>query len=430
MITNERQYGVTKTEASRLREALSSFDVVRLAAQGIDPIIVEAQRSALVEQLNELERDLSRYEQLKSGETLRLSADTLIQLGEVLIEARIASALSQRELAERLGMKEQQLQRYEQERYRTANLTRLEAVAAALNIRLDTQIELRGRRALDEMAFDPKRLPFRVMKRRGWLDELMAVDSVSQADAAAEYVRRSGAGTRFRALHRQNVRAGSTSDEYGLLAWKARVLHKAREIITGDTSDDISIDFVKSVVGCSMHANGPAVAVSMLRERGIAVVFEDHLPRTHLDGAALLLENNIPVIGMTLRYNRLDNFWFVLMHEIAHIIRHRRRLEEGFFDDMDAKDDAGDVVAEREADEFALEALIPGEVWRDSLVRFTSSRDAVIQFASRQGVNPAIVAGRIRKERARQGGYRLFSDLVGEGTVRPLLQQAGYVEDE
>jgi HTH-type transcriptional regulator/antitoxin HigA len=166
----------------------------------------------------------------------------------------------------------------------------------------------------------------------------------------------------------------------------------------------------------------------MLRERGVIVVFEDHLPRTHLDGAALLLENNVPVIGMTLRYNRLDNFWFVLLHEIAHIIRHRKKLEEGFFDDMDAKDDGGDIVEEREADEYALEWLIPGEVWRASLVRFTTSRDAIIQFASRQGVSPAIVAGRIRRERAKQGGYRLFADLVGEGAVRPLLQQAGYVE--
>lgn len=428
MITTERQYKVTQTEACRLREALSRFDAVQLAAQGIDPIIVEAQRSSLFEQLNDLERDLARYEQLKSGETLRLSADTLIQLGELLIEARIANGLSQRELAERLGMKEQQVQRYEQERYRTANLTRLEAVAAALSIRLDTQIELRGRRALDDMGFDPKRLPIRYMKKRGWLNGLMAIDSVPEADAAAEYVRRSGAGTRFRSLHRQNVRAGSTSDEYALLAWKARVLHKAREVSASDASDDLSIDFVRSIVQCSVQPNGPALAVSMLRERGVAVVFEDHLPRTHLDGAALLLENNVPVIGITLRYNRLDNFWFVLLHEIAHIIRHRKKLEEGFFDDMDAKDDGGDIVEEREADEYALEWLIPGEVWRASLVRFTTSRDAIIQFASRQGVSPAIVAGRIRKERAKQGGYRLFSDLVGEGAVRPLLQQAGYVE--
>lgn len=430
MITNERQYKVTKAEASRLREALSGFDFVRLAAQGIDPIIVEAQKSALVEQINELERDLSRYEQLKSGETLRLSADTLIQLGELLIEARIANGLSQRDLSERLGMKEQQVQRYEQERYRTANLTRLEAVAAALNIRLDAQIELRGRQTLDEMGFDPKRLPFRMMKKRGWLKELLAADSASEADAAAEYVRRSGAGTRVRSLHRQNVRAGSTSDDYALLAWKARVLHKAREISADYATDDLNIDLVKSIVQCSNLPNGPAVAVSMLRERGVAVVFEEHLPRTHLDGAALLLENNVPVIGMTLRYNRLDNFWFVLMHEIAHIIWHRGKLEEGFFDDMDAKDYVGSIDDERQADEFALEALIPGEAWRASLVRFTNSRDAVIQFANRQGVNPAIVAGRIRRERSKEGGYRLFHDLVGEGVVRPLLQQAGYLEDE
>ena len=53
-----------------------------------------------------------------------------------------------------------------------------------------------------------------------------------------------------------------------------------------------------------------------------------HMPRTHLDGAALQLADGTPVIGLTLRYDRLDNFWFCLLHELAHIGRHLRKNAE------------------------------------------------------------------------------------------------------
>ncbi len=161
----------------------------------------------------------------------------------------------------------------------------------------------------------------------------------------------------------------------------------------------------------------------MLRERGIALVFEEHLPKTHLDGAALLLDDSIPVIGMTMRYNRLDNFWFVLLHECAHILLHLEKgLKDGFFDDERAPAIA---EVEKEADAYALNALIPNEIWKHSLVRFTSSRKQVIEFAKRARVGVAVVAGRIQRER---NDYSLFPDLVGQGEPKKLISAAGYWE--
>ena len=97
-------------------------------------------------------------------------------------------------------------------------------------------------------------------------------------------------------------------------------------------------------------------AREFLAGHGIALRVERHLPKTHLDGAALRLPGKPPVIGLTLRHDRIDNFWFCLLHELAHLGRHLDGRAEGFVDDLDLP---GDDAREAEADEWAQEALIP-----------------------------------------------------------------------
>lgn len=137
-----------------------------------------------------------------------------------------------------------------------------------------------------------------------------------------------------------------------------------------------------------------------------------HLSETHLDGACLLFEKKNPVIAMTLRYDRLDNFWFVLMHELAHLILHVNQetcLE--FFDDLDSEQDG----LEEEADKYALDALISDDRWAKSLSRFICTASAIKKEAHSWGISPAIIAGRIRHE---TGKYTLFNELIGNGAVR------------
>jgi HTH-type transcriptional regulator / antitoxin HigA len=62
-------------------------------------------------------------------------------------------------------------------------------------------------------------------------------------------------------------------------------------------------------------------ATEFLAKHGVHLVCLEHLPRTYLDGAALQLPDSTPVVGLRLRYDRLDNFWFCLPHELAHIGR-------------------------------------------------------------------------------------------------------------
>ena len=81
-------------------------------------------------------------------------------------------------------------------------------------------------------------------------------------------------------------------------------------------------------------------------------------------GAALLLEDSTPAVGLTLRYDRIDNFWFCLLHELAHIVLHLGKENQNLFvDDMDIRVSGigkqNDI--ENEADSLATESLIPNE---------------------------------------------------------------------
>ncbi len=431
MITNERQYKITKGEADRFRTALQGFKELELVRQGVDPVIVAAQRSSLEQQLKELEEQLTAYEKLKSGRVTRLFPESVRDIGQKLIEARIAQGLSQRMLAERLNMKEQQIQRYEQERYRTANLSRLAEVAEALQLDLVAFFESKNATSADKIApnlkagFDALRLPLKEMKARGWLDRIrlpaLIKEPFQDADLAAAFISQA---LDTRSLHRQHVRSGSAQDEYALLAWKAQVLHRARQTVRSQKFCAFSSEgLVAELVETSTHERGALEAVDVLKAHGVILILERHLAGTHLDGAAMMMNGEIPVVGLTLRHDRLDNFWFTLFHELGHIFLHRDRgLNEGFFDEEVAP---SQDILEDEADSFAESAFIPNEVWRKSFVRFTKARDQVVQFAKERRVPVAIVAGRIRRERR---DWTLFPDLIGQGSVRQLMSAASYLE--
>lgn len=142
MITNERQYKITKAEVKNFEQALASFSADSEVRAGIHPRLIQAERDALESQILDMKDELRQYEQLKSSKNPVISLDSFEELAGGLIKARIASGLTQRELAERLGLKEQQIQRYESDRYASASLKRLQDVANAIGVRVRNDILL------------------------------------------------------------------------------------------------------------------------------------------------------------------------------------------------------------------------------------------------------------------------------------------------
>jgi ribosome-binding protein aMBF1 (putative translation factor) len=139
MIKNERQYGITKTQAARFRETLTRLEPPMSDADGSHPLLVKAERDALRGQLETLEGELAEYDSLRASQQVSV-AGSFDELPRALIRARIASGLTQKELAARLGVKEQQVQRYEATEYASASLARVRAVIQALGVTVTEEI--------------------------------------------------------------------------------------------------------------------------------------------------------------------------------------------------------------------------------------------------------------------------------------------------
>lgn len=428
MITNKRQYLITKRQLKKLRRAIRDFDLNEVTGRVGSEILAAAEIDALRSEKRSLADQVKEYELLRAGGITTLKASNLGELPRLLIRARIANGLSQRDLAELIGLKEQQIQRYEADEYASASLRRLSEIAEALKLNITEIAELRAEHSAVETAgevgLDWRKFPVKEMYRREWFEDFTGSvsEAVDMADTlVADYVK-SVIKRPALALYRKQVRFGSSVDEYAMLAWECRILSLASKMKLERWYEGGSIDsqWITDLVQENAKDNGPISAKRKLAEAGIALVVEPHLPNTHLDGAALLHSRG-PVIGLTLRYDRLDNFWFVLFHELFHIIKHLRKNKlEGIFDDLDI---ISTNKLEEEANSLAAEALIPKKKWDYALARYVRSHESVIELATELNISPAIVAGRIRHEAK---NYVILNELVGQGEVRKHFPEAGF----
>ncbi len=419
MITNDRQYKIINTQIENFQEALDQYDPNSLEYKDIHPKIIEAQKDAIRYKLNVLLREVQEYKDLKEGRTVIAEVKSLSELPLVLIKARIANGFTQAELAEALGLKEQQIQKYESDKYETASLKTLLKISEILKLKLDADIQIKEIESPE--IFNAKNYPFRQMFNRKWFSQFHGTlnDAVkNSSELLQQLYSRAGISEFKQAFTRMSVRSGSSLDEFALNAWYARVIIKARE-------QDLSVHFNKEVVtpswlvnlaNLSADRNGPAAGVKFLKDHGIRVVIEPHLEGTHLDGAALLMDDLYPVIALSLRYDRLDNFWFVLFHELAHVVLHLDSQRNMIFDDLDVKKPG----IEDEADKYALNVAIPDRIWKTSLARFSPSDATIKNQARALNVHPALIAGRIRWE---SGEYYLYNDLIGQGEVKKSLAE-------
>jgi HTH-type transcriptional regulator / antitoxin HigA len=416
-VLNEREYRKAKTKLDRLKQSLQSptfWEAVRI---GFSPDTIEAQRSALEARIKKISADIEAYDELRRELASGPGSLEVHDLGLLPIVARIGRGWSQRELAERLGIKEQQIQRYEAERYASIKLSSYKRVLAELGIEASgtlLPIESQSGRVLKSAGLEISSEALREVNERGWLSPPGESTSVERSlSDVRRYVTDKASKVSGPVLLRGSVRSKKNVDPGALQVWRARIIDLAEKFARSGPRefDFVDISWVRDLVRLSVLPDGPLQAAKLLEERGVIFVVERHLSRTYLDGAAFLF-NDRPVIGLTIRFDRLDNFWFTLLHELGHVfLHHSAGLEEGFFDNME--EEATDQV-EHEADNFALDALIPREMWKTSPARFAKTIEPMRKFAQSIGVHEAIVVGRVRRER----NYSLLSEFVGQGQVR------------
>ncbi|MBL8234414.1 MAG: helix-turn-helix domain-containing protein [Bryobacterales bacterium] len=135
MIKNEKQYRITKAQARRFQEALA--ELARQARPAdVSPRLWQAQRDAAESQLRDLQAEIDAYEGLHMGKSKELVLEAVEDLPKTLIRARIAAGMTQEGLANRLGVKTQQVQRYEATEYESASFARVLKVVQALGLRM------------------------------------------------------------------------------------------------------------------------------------------------------------------------------------------------------------------------------------------------------------------------------------------------------
>lgn len=310
-------------------------------------------------------------------------------------------------------------------RKRPLTLSMIRALHNGLGIPAKVLLQEQNVPEAEALELDWSRFPIREMVSRGWISEKISNLETQAEEVVRKFLSPIGSTAEVFALYRKgnNIRSARSMDDYALLAWTARVIIKASENPPpiDYKKGSVTLTFMQELTHFSLNKEGPILVRDFLKQHGINLIIEPHLPRTHLDGAAILINANNPIIGLTLRYDRIDNFWFCLMHELAHISLHLGEGITQFYDDLDVE--GKDNQLEIEADELAGEALIPEDAWKRSAASNLRSPEAAEDLAHKLGIHPGIVAGRMRHEFK---AYRLLNRLVGHREVRKLFSEINW----
>ncbi|QBK29558.1 XRE family transcriptional regulator [Roseitalea porphyridii] len=415
---NEKEVRDARARISRLSEALSSEHALEPIVAGLPPEVVSQVSRMMKAERNRLTQAVEAYEQAKDTKRpTALKALVNHDLGLMLIVARIANGFSQKDLAWRLGVKEQQVQRWEAERYAQISLKNYHRVAALLGVRpwadISDQPEFRG---LDKVIDGVSKAEIKKILRHGRDNGWFAEDF--NEGELRRYIAENRIDFGSPGLLRTGLNVVDHSEDVMLHAWRARVTARAREAFSGVEEDyePLELNWMPELVRLSREADGPLRAMTMLANHGIVLIVEPQVPGLKIDGAAFVVDGR-PVIGMTLRTDTVDNFWFTLMHELAHVTLHYSTgLAVGFYDQTDQGTSVDEQ--EEEANRFASNLLIPEERWRRSMARIAKSATVIERFANELSIHPAIVFGRVRKER---DDWSLFADKIGRNAVRKLF---------
>ncbi|MFI4915121.1 MAG: HigA family addiction module antitoxin [Phycisphaerales bacterium JB060] len=262
--------------------------------------------------------------------------------------------------------------------------------------------------------------PVSEMQRRGWIARTSQV-----GDIRNELLRFYGVSDEVELEQfRQRVAARKGDANQPLSAAQCAWLRRIQQLSTSVQADAFSkravkdgLPELKAVAATpeEIHKT-PAILARM----GIRLVVVEHLSKTKVDGIAFWLSSKKPVIGLSLRYDRIDYFWFTLFHELGHI--YLGHVDPPLDDDIQAS--AADIEREdieREADRFAASMLIPADQIESFILRKTPlfSKKSIIQFANRIHVHPGVVVGQLQHRGAigyshsREMLVKVRSNLIG-----------------
>lgn len=261
--------------------------------------------------------------------------------------------------------------------------------------------------------------PVREMVRRGWLRSAAAEDLGTQL---ASFFEVNGMGEIPYIAHSARKTAYEQREvPPAQLAWLFRLRQIAKAIAVAPYSERTLADAVVKMRALLTAPEEVRKVPRIMAECGVRYVIVEALPQSKIDGACFWLDSKSPVIGMSVRFDRIDNFWFVLRHECEHVLKgHGRQRLEGMIDadlSVSGMGDSPNVPEEeRQANEAAAEFCVPQDKMRSFVLRknpFFYEKD-VLAFAKLNGVHPGVPVGQIQHKTGRFNHLRKHQVKIRE----------------
>ena len=264
--------------------------------------------------------------------------------------------------------------------------------------------EVQKRAALMQIA------PIREMQKRGWIRQ---TDSFEDLEAELSHFFETSdlnSGLSVAVAFRRNTM--QSSDERSVRAWYYRARQLARLLQVPPFNEGKMDVLIRELRRIARYAKNTPHVPTVLAKYGIRFVIVEPLPSTRVDGAAFWLDEKSPVVAMSVRYDRVDSFWFTLMHEIMHI-KHKdaASIDDGLFEESQGAEFDTNVIEERANTQAAAALIEPAQL--DSFIKRVAplySEQRINQFAHRLEIHPGIVVGQLQRRQE-----------LSYSTLRPLL---------
>jgi HTH-type transcriptional regulator/antitoxin HigA len=242
--------------------------------------------------------------------------------------------------------------------------------------------------------------PVREMINRGWIKDARSAELDNQM---ARFFKAANANEVYQPAHAAKKTNTGEPATGAQIAWLYRVVQIAEHMTDSKPYSVTAMSKSQRALKALM-ANPEDIrrVPALLADCGIRFIIVEGLPNAKIDGVCHWLDTTKPVIGMTLRFDRIDNFWFVLWHELMHVLN-RHAQKESIIDVELEGDRSADSADEREANHGAAEACVP----QGDLLSFLAKRNNFISemdvkfFAQQQRVHSGIVVGQIQRQTKR-----------------------------
>lgn len=329
--------------------------------------------------------------------------------GDLLRSHLLGRGWTQQDLASVTGLSRQTIHALINDK---SNVTPEVAVilGAALDMDPLDLLRLDGLRRLAEIDAQPKEIvqrrevlefaPVREMQQRGWIEPTDSIEELQAELKAFFRVTDLQEANDATASFRMNRNSETNSRAVRAWFWRARQL--AELVPAGKFRHEYMPQLYRDLKVVAAFAKETHRVPAILGKYGVRFAVVEHLKGTKLDGAAFWLDEESPAVALSIRYDRIDAFWFTLMHELKHI-EHMdgQAIDEDLTGATLNGDDSPIVHIEDRANRGAAAALIDSDEL-DSFINRVSplySAERIIQFAHRIKVHPGIIVGQLQNRK-------------------------------